>query len=327
MIKTETQKSPSSILEQLRVTSETLSDEQVLKLFEGTATDFYNSNLRKQFKTFDLKDLNSDSAIDLLSKISKEFEVEEFDLQLLKELLEKSFELKLPNWAKSQEDFKKSKKITLLKKLKTAINKTYPDRKEIVSLFITLFDLNESDTPVVELTKILDFKGTHYLSVADFLEIRHHKGEQFIHFLDQLTKSIALLSKPIEVYYSLSTGELSLNSLDSNSFIVSELKLEFNNGTMNLLMSELRKEKSNPVEVIKKIIASGLKKKYLHLSKNSASFDSFKKGKVPFALVSNDEIKNNIQYKNSNELRDLRDLVPKSDLERLDSIIDEILGR
>ena len=75
MIKTETQKSPSSILEQLRVTSETLSDEQVLKLFEGEATDFYNSNLRKQFKTFDLKDLNSDSAINLLSKISKEFEV------------------------------------------------------------------------------------------------------------------------------------------------------------------------------------------------------------------------------------------------------------
>ena len=154
MIKTENQKNPSSILEQLRVISETLSDEQVLKLFEGTATDFYNSNLRKQFKTFDLKDLNSNSAIDLLSKISKEFEVEEFDSKLLEELLEKSFELNLPNWAKSQEDFKKSKKITLLKKLKTAMNKTYPDRKEIVSLFITLFDLNESDTPVVELTKI-----------------------------------------------------------------------------------------------------------------------------------------------------------------------------
>lgn len=100
MIKTENQKNPSSILEQLRVISETLSDEKVLKLFEGKATDFYNSNLRKQFKTFDLKDLNSNSAIDLLSKISKEFEVEEFDLQLLKELLEKSFELKLPNWAK-----------------------------------------------------------------------------------------------------------------------------------------------------------------------------------------------------------------------------------
>lgn len=46
-----------------------------------------------------------------------------------------------------------------------------------------------------------------------------------------------------------------------------------------------------------------------------------------FALVSNEEIKSNIQYKNSNELRDLRDLVPKSDLLRLDSIIDEILGR
>ena len=192
MIKTENQKNPSSILEQLRVISETLSDEQVLKLFEGTATDFYNSNLRKQFKTFDLKDLNSNSAIDLLSKISKEFEVEEFDSKLLEELLEKSFELNLPNWAKSQEDFKKSKKITLLKKLKTAMNKTYPDRKEIVSLFITLFDLNESDTPVVELTKILDFKGTHYLSVADFLEIRHHKGEQFIHFFGSTNKEYSI---------------------------------------------------------------------------------------------------------------------------------------
>ena len=65
----------------------------------------------------------------------------------------------------------------------------------------------------------------------------------------------------------------------------------------------------------------------MHLSKNSASFDGFRKGRVPFALVSNEEIKSNIQYKNSNELRDLRDLVPKSDLLRLDSIIDEILGR
>lgn len=138
MIKTENQKNPSSILEQLRIISETLSDEKVLKLFEGTALNFYNSNLREQFKTFDLKDLNRDSAIDLLAKISKEFEVEEFDSKLLEELLEKSFELNLPNWAKSQEDFKKSKKITLLKKLKTAMNKTYPDRKEIVSLFINL---------------------------------------------------------------------------------------------------------------------------------------------------------------------------------------------
>lgn len=326
MIKVEENKTKSNnVLESLRLMSESVSDEQVLELFKDSATQIYNEIVHATVQNLvDITEIEKggNNGLVLLTEISKAVEVEPFYSTALEKLLKESTELNFPEWMKSQDAIIKARKVTALKQLKNSLNRNYCSTDVFVKDFTSLFDLEENHPAVIKFRN--SFYGKQpYMTGSSFL-LRN--GNLFSTILDKITKSRFLLYKPISIYFSLSTGNLSRID-DGNSFIVADLDLKISDGTMNNLMSSLHKKDSNPAEVIKKIISSGLKRKYLHLSKNKASFEGFKKGRFPFSLIPDEEIRNNLQYKGVYDLKEFRKLVPIPELERYDSIVDNLLGR
>jgi hypothetical protein len=326
MIKVEENKPKShNLLEALRSMSESVSDEQVLELFKDSATQIHNEIVHSTAKNFvDITEIEKggNNGLVLLAEISKAVEIEPFDTDFLDNLLKKSVGLALPEWMNSQDAIVKAKKVTALKKLKSSLNKNYCDVNVFVEDFISLFDITEHHPAATNFRNSFYGKQS-YMTGSSFL-LRN--GNQFSIFLDKITKSRFLLNKPISIYFSLSTGKLSRID-DGNSFIVADLDLKISDGTMNTLMSSLRQKDSSPVEVVKKLISSGLKKKYLYLSKNKASFEGFRKGRFPFSFLPDEEIRSSLQYKGVYDLKEFRKLVPKPELERYDSIVDGLLGR
>ena len=327
MIKVEENKPKSNnVLEALRSMSESVSDEQVLELFKDSATQIYNEIVVHSYSQnlVDITEIEKggNNGLVLLTEISKAVKIEPFDSTALEKLLKESTELNLPEWMKSQDAIIKARKVTALKKLKNSLHRNYCSTDVFVKDFTSLFDLEESHPAVIKFRNSFYGKQS-YMTGSSFL-LRN--GNLFSTLLDEITKSQFLLNKPISIYFSLSTGNLSRID-DGNSFIVADLDLKVSDGTMNKLMSSLRQKDSNPVEVVKKMISSGLKKKYLHLSKNKASFEGFCKGRFPFSLLPDEEIRNTLQYKGVYDLKEFRKLVPKPELERYDSIVDGLLRR
>lgn len=326
MIKVEENKPKSNnVLESLRLMSETVSDEQVLELFKDSATQIYNENVHSTAQNLvDITEIEKggNNGLVLLSEISKSVRVEPHDSIYLDNLLKTSVGLVLPEWMQSQDAIIKAKKVNALKTLKNSLNKNYCDVNVFVEAFMSLFDVSENHPAAINFRNAFYGKQS-YMTGRSFLE---RNSNPFPTFLNQLTKSRILLNKPISIYFSPATGKLSRID-DGNSFIIADLDLKISDGTMNNLMSSLRKDDSNPVEIVKKIISSGLKRKYLHLSKNKASFEGFRKGRFPFSLLSDEEIRNTLQYKGVYDLKEFRKLVPKPELGRYDSIVDSLLGR
>ena len=326
MIKVEENKPKShNLLEALRSMSESVSDEQVLELFKDSATQIHNEIVHSTVHNLvDITEIEKggNNGLALLTEIRKALEIESFDVDFLDSLLKKSVGLALPEWMNSQDSIVKAKKVTALKKLKSSLNKNYCHVNVFVEDFISLFDITEHHHAAATFRNLFYGKQS-YMTGSSFL-LRN--GNLFSTFLDKITKSRLLLNKPISIYFSLSTGNLSRID-DGNSFIVADLDLKISDGTMNTLMSSLRQKDSNPVEVVKKLISSGLKRKYLYLSKNKASFDGFKKGRIPFSFISDDEIRNNLQYRGVYDLKEIREMVPNPEQERYDSIVDGLLGR
>lgn len=305
--------------------SESVSDEQVLELFKDSATQIYNENVHSTAQNLvDITEIEKggNNGLVLLSEISKSVRVEPHDSIYLDNLLKTSVGLVLPEWMKSQDAIIKAKKVNALKTLKNSLNKNYCDVNVFVEAFMSLFDVSENHPAAINFRNAFYGKQS-YMTGRSFLD---RNNNPFPTFLNQLTKSRILLNKPIPIYFSPSTGNLSRID-DGNSFIIADLDLKISDGTMNNLMSSLRKDDSNPVEIVKKIISSGLKRKYLHLSKNKASFEGFRKGRFPFSLLSDEEIRNTLQYKGVYDLKEFRKLVPKPELGRYDSIVDGLLGR
>lgn len=326
MIKVEENKPKSNnILESLRLMSESVSDEQVIELFKDSANQIYSDHFVGYAQNLvDITEIEKDgnNGLVLLKEISKAVTVEPYDSIYLDNLLKTSVGLVLPEWMKSQDAIIKAKKVNALKTLKNSLNKNYCDVNVFVEAFMSLFDLSENHPATINFRNAFYGKQS-YMTGRYFLD---RNGNPFPTFLNQLTKSMILLDTPISIYFSHSTGNLSRID-DGNSFIIADLDLKISDGTMNNLMSSLRKEDSNPVEIVKKIISSGLKRKYLHLSKNKASFEGFRKGRFPFSLLPDEEIRNTLQYKGVHDLKEFRKLVPKSDVWRYDSIVDGLLGR
>lgn len=325
MIKSESKQNSTNVLERLRIMSESITEKQVLELFENSAYQIYSDHFVGYAQNLvKIKEIEQtgDNGLELLHTLSKMYKMNSFDTLEIKELLKTGVGIDVPDWMKSAESIRKARKISQLKQLKASMNKTYSDYHEIVCDFKSLFNLNDSDTATLRFKESLKNKP-YYASARYFL---HHKNGSIYNLLDKLTPNKSFMQKSIPIYFSLITGNLSRVD-DGNSFIVTELDLKVSDGTMNSLMSALNKKDSNPAEVVKKIISSGLKRKYLHLSKNKASFDGFKKGRFPFSLITDEEIRNNLQYRGVYDLKEIRKMVPKPELERYDSILDGLLGR
>lgn len=325
MIKSEEKAKSKNILESLRLMSESVSDEQVLDLFKDSAKQIYNEFVHSPSKNLvDITEIEKDgnNGLVLLAELSKAVEVEPFDPVMLGDLLNKTTGLALPDWMKSQDEIIKARKVTALKKLKISLNKNYCDVNVYLEAFMSLFDITEDHPAAISFRNSFYGKQSYMTGSAFLLR----NNNRFSYFLDQITKSLFLLKKPIPIYFSLSTGNLSRVD-DGNSFVVADLDLKISDGTMNNLMSSFRQKDSNPVEIVKKLISSGLKRKYLHLSKNKATFDGFKKGRSPFSFLPDDEIRNNLQNRSVSDLKEIREMVPKPELDRYDSIVDGLLGR
>lgn len=325
IITTENKQQSTNVLEKLRIMSETVSDEQVLELFKDSAAQIYADNIRLTVKhRIDIKEIekNGNDGLELLKKLSQSHEMKSFDNSEIEFLIKTGVGIDIPEWMKSPESIIQARKVSKLKKLKNSMNVCDSGTNEVIYDFRTLFDLDDSDPATLRFKESLENKR-YYISVRNHLR---NKNKYLYELISKLTENKLFLEKSIPIYFSMSSGNLSRFD-DGNSFKIVELDLKVSDGTMNNLMSALNKQDSNPVEIIKKVISSGLKRKYLHLSKNKASFDGFIKGRFPFALVSDEEIQNNIRFKNLYDLKELRKSIPKLELERYDSIVDGLLGR
>jgi len=325
MIKSENQHNSTNLLDKLRIMSETITEKQVLELFENSAHQIYSDHFVGYAQNLvNIKEIeqNGDNGLELLHTLTKIYKLNSFDTLEIRELLKIGVGIDVPDWMKSVESICKARKVTQLKQLKASMNKASSGYYEIICDFKSLFDLNDSDAATLRFKKSLENKP-YYVSARNFF---YHKNDSLYNLLDKLTPNKSFMQKPIPIYFSLTTGNLSRVD-DGNSFIVAELNLKVSDGTMNSLMSALHKKDSNPTEVVKKLISSGLKRKYLHLSKNKASFDGFKKGRFPFSLIPDEEIRSNLQYRGVYDLKEIRKIVPKPELERYDSIVDGLLGR
>ena len=325
MIKSESKQNSTNVLERLRIMSESITEKQVLELFENSAHQIYSDHFSGYAQNLvNIKEIeqNGDNGLELLHTLTKMYKLNSFDTLEIRELLKIGVGIDVPDWMKSAESIRKARKVSQLKQLKSSMNKAYSGYHEIVYDFKSLFDLNDSDAITLRFKESLENKP-YYCSARNFF---YHKNDSLYNLLDKLTQNKSFMQKPIPIYFSLTTGNLSRVD-DGNSFIVTEFNLKVSDGTMNSFMSALHKKDSNPTEVVKKLISSGLKRKYLHLSKNKASFDGFKKGRFPFALIPDEEIRNNLQYRGVYDLKEIRKIVPKPELERYDSIVDGLLGR
>ena len=195
-------------------------------------------------------------------------------------------------------------------------------------MFANLFDLDDKSTNVKKFLSSIQACQS-YNTLDNYLKNKSNpvKGIMTIpEIIDSVTETNFLTNKEITVFYSTEDKKLSL--VDRGSCItISTLSLEVSNGTPNKLMASLIKPGANPVEVLHKIIVSALKRKYLYLSKNKATFQGFLDGRFPFFMVPESDVKNHIQYRSVYDLKQYRDLVPDSDKEKYDHIVDILLGR
>lgn len=321
----------TGFLESLRDLSENLTKEEVKDLFRDSAEDLYNNNLFTSTKQLvDINKIKSESnnGIDLLYNVAKSHKQKGYDVDLLSKSFVASMGFEMPDWFGSMESIKKAKKVTALKAFKTILRERYAAKNKAASLFANLFDLDDKSTNVKKFLSSIQACQS-YNTLDNYLKNKSNpvKGIMTIpEIIDAVTETNFLTNKEITVFYSTDDKKLSL--VDRGSCItISILSLEFSNGTPNKLIASLIKPGADPVEVFHKIISSALKRKYLYLSKNKATFQGFLDGRFPFFMVPESDVKNHIQYRSVYDLKQYRDLVPDSDKEKYDYIVDILLGR
>ena len=333
MIKTTSENTSlnAGFLESLRDLSENLTKEEVKELFRDSAEDLYNNNLFTSTKQLvDINKIKSESnnGIDLLYNAAKSHKQKGYDVDLLSKSFVPSMGFEMPEWFISMESIKKAKKVTALKAFKTILRERYVDKKKAASLFANLFDLDDKSTNVKKFLSSIQACQS-YNTLENHLRNKSNPvtGRLTLpEIIDSVTETNFLTNKEITVFYSTDDKKLSL--VDRGSCItISTLSLEVSNGTPNKLMASLIKPGADPVEVLHKIISSALKRKYLYLSKNKATFQGFLDDRFPFFMVPESDVKNHIQYRSVYDLKQYRDLVPDSDKEKYDHIVDILLGR
>ena len=170
MIKSESKQNSTNVLERLRIMSESITEKQVLELFENSAHQIYSDHFSGYAQNLvNIKEIeqNGDNGLELLHTLTKMYKLNSFDTLEIRELLKIGVGIDVPDWMKSAESIRKARKVSQLKQLKSSMNKAYSGYHEIVYDFKSLFDLNDSDAITLRFKESLENKP-YYCSARNF---------------------------------------------------------------------------------------------------------------------------------------------------------------
>lgn len=295
----------SLYLEQMREKSLSVTVDEVEKLFEQSydlIRDLYQ-------KAMPLTVKDTDNGIKILEEIAKNNN--NSNDPLFKGYVEQGFSFfdkEVPDWIKTPNNFRKSKKVELAKKLYEVLNSTrtyYSEFAELCSLF---FDININNNKGMKAIQYCFNKKSRWSSLRSYLD--QEKIDTFSFLFLMSIDCCNFITIPI--YYSLLDNSFSLVRKDG-SFIVTELKLSRNFSINNLLMNKLNDKKLDSKEEIKKIIATALRKKYLHLSKNRVNFSGAVEGRFPTLLLNKSDIENGLRFLSLDEVKETLKKLPNND--------------
>lgn len=307
----------SLYLEQMREKSLSVTVDEVEKLFEQSydlIRDLYQTSIPSTIKV-------TDNGIKILEEIAKNND--NSNDPLFKGYVEQGFSFfdqEVPDWIKTSNDFRKSKKVELAKKLYEALNSTRTTYSEFAELCSLFFDININNNKGMKAIQYCFNKKSRWSSLRGYLDKERIDTFSFL-FLMNIDCSNFIT---IPIYYSLLDNSFSLVRKDG-SFIVAELKLSRNFSINNLLMNKLNDKKLDSKEEIKKIIATALRKKYLHLSKNRVNFSGAVEGRFPTLLLNKSDIENGLRFLSLDEVKETLKKLPNNDKDFWIEIINEMI--
>ena len=307
----------SFYLEQMREKSLSVTVDEVEKLFEQSydlIRDLYQKSMPSTIKV-------TDNGIKILEEIAKNND--NSNDPLFKGYVEQGFSFfdkEVPDWIKSSNNFRKSKKVELAKKLYEALNSTRTPYSEFAALCSLFFDININNNKGMKAIQYCFNKKSRWSSLQSYLD--KEKIDTFTFLFLMSIDCYNFISIPI--YYSLLDNSFSLVRKDG-SFIVTELKLSRNFSINNLLMNKLNDKKLDSKEEIKKIIATALRRKYLHLSKNRVNFSGAVEGRFPTLLLNKSDIENGLRFLSLDEVKETLKKLPNNDKDFWIEIINEMI--
>lgn len=308
----------SLYLEQMREKSLSITVDEVEKLFEKSY-DLIR-NLYKNSLPLTVKE--TDNGIKILEEIAKQSD--NSNNPLFKGYVEQSFSFfdkEVPDWIKTPNNFRKSKKVELAKTLYDALNSTRTPYSEFAKLCSLFFDININNKGLKSFQYYFT-KKTRYASIQTYLS--QEKIDTFSFLFLMSIDCFNLITIPI--YYSLLDDSFSLIKKDG-SFIVTELKLSRDFSINNLLINKLNDKKLDSKEEIKKMISTALRKKYLHLSKNRVNFSGAVEGRFPTLLLNKSDIENGLRFLNLDEINETLKKLPNNDKKFWIEIVNEIITK
>lgn len=306
----------SLYLEQMREKSLSITVDEIEKLFEQSydlIRDLYQTSIPSSVKV-------TDNGIKILEEIAKDND--NSNNPLLKGYVEQAFSFfdkEVPDWIKTPNNFRKSKKVELAKKLYEALNSTRTSYSEFAELCSLFFDININNKRLKSLQYYFT-KKTRWASIQTYLSQEKIDTFSFL-FLMSINCSNFIT---IPIYYSLLDNSFSLVRTDG-SFIVTELKLSRNFSINNLLLNKLNDKKLDSKEEIKKMISTALRKKYLHLSKNRVNFSGAVEGRFPTLLLNKSDIENGLRFLSLDEVKETLKKLPNNDKDFWIEIINEMI--
>ena len=307
----------SLYLEQMREKSLSVTVDEIEKLFEQSydlIRDLYQKAMPLTVKV-------TDNGIKILEEIAKDND--NSNNPLLKGYVEQAFSFfdkEVPDWIKTPNNFRKSKKVELAKKLYEALNSTRTSYSEFAELCSLFFDININNNKGMKAIQYCFNKKSKWSSLRNYLD--QEKIDTFSFLFLMSINCPTFITIPI--YYSLLDNSFSLVRTDG-SFIVTELKLSRNFSINNLLLNKLNDEKLDSKEEIKKIISTALRKKYLHLSKNRVNFSGAVEGRFPTLLLNKSDIEDGLRFLSLDEVKETLKKLPNNDKDFWIKIINEMI--
>ena len=100
MIKSESKQNSTNVLERLRIMSESITEKQVLELFENSAHQIYSDHFVRQAQNLvNIQEIeqNGDNGLELLHTLTKMYKQDSFDALEIRELLKIGVGIEIPD--------------------------------------------------------------------------------------------------------------------------------------------------------------------------------------------------------------------------------------